>query len=133
MQELMRSLCIEKFGKIRIAQWNSYADKEPWLAVQVKKLDGKPWLWIDDHIASPGRLEFLGLAAENCIRVCPDGPDELIELKKILESRLERFSESELSSSTLQGETSATAALPASVGLDEATLDPPPPSLRFTV
>jgi hypothetical protein len=38
--------------------------------------------------ASPGRLEFLGLAAGNCIRVCPDGPDELIELKKILESRI---------------------------------------------
>ena len=44
--------------------------------------------WIDDHIASPGRLEFLGLASENCIRVCPDGPDELIELKGILEARI---------------------------------------------
>jgi hypothetical protein len=64
--------------------------------VEVKKLNGKPWLWIDDHIASPSRLEFLGLAAENCIRVCPEGPDELIELKKILESRLELLSGSEL-------------------------------------
>ena len=91
--------------------------------MEVKKLNDRPWLWIDDHIASPGRLEFLGLAAENCIRVCPNGPDELIELKKILESRLERFSGSELSSSTPRGETSATAALPASVRLDEATLD----------
>ena len=123
VRELMQSLCLEKFGTVRIAQWNTYADKEPWLAVEVKKLNDRPWLWIDDHIASPGRLEFLGLAAENCIRVCPNGPDELIELKKILESRLERFSGSELSSSTPRGETSATAALPASVRLDEATLD----------
>jgi hypothetical protein len=61
----------------------------------------RPWLWIDDHIASPSRLEFLGLAAENRIRVCPEGPNELIELKKkILESRLERLSGSELSSRT---------------------------------
>ena len=89
VRELMRSLCIEKFGTVRIAQWNSYADKEPWLAVQVQKLNGRPWLWIDDHIASPGRLEFLGLAAENCIRVCPDGPDKLLVLKGILEARIE--------------------------------------------
>lgn len=100
VRELMQSLCVEKFGTVHVAQWNSYADKEPWLAVEVKKLNGRPWLWIDDHIASPSRLEFLGLAAVNCIRVCPEGPNELIELKKTLESRLERLSGSELSSST---------------------------------
>jgi hypothetical protein len=85
----MRSLCLEQLGTVRVAQWNSYADKEPWLAVEVKKLNGGPWLWIDDHIASPSRLEFLGLAAENCIRVCPEGPDELENLKVILTARLE--------------------------------------------
>jgi hypothetical protein len=50
VQELMRSLCLEKFGEVRIAQWNTYADKEPWLAVEVKKLNGRPWLWIDDPL-----------------------------------------------------------------------------------
>ena len=34
------------------------------------------------------RLEYLGIAAENCIRVCPDGPDELVVLKEILQRRL---------------------------------------------
>ena len=42
VQELMQSLCLEKFGTVRIAQWNTYADKEPWLAVEVKKLNGRP-------------------------------------------------------------------------------------------
>ena len=51
VRELMQSLCLEKFGKVCVAQWNTYADKEPWLAVEVKKLNGRPWLWIDDHIA----------------------------------------------------------------------------------
>jgi hypothetical protein len=94
VRELMRSLCLEQLGTVRVAQWNSYADKEPWLAVEVKKLNGRPWLWIDDHIASVERLEYLGLTVENCIRVCPDGSNELEVLKGILEERLELIQKS---------------------------------------
>ena len=44
------------------------------------------WAWIDDDISTQ-KLEALGIASENCIRVCLAGPDELVVLKEILHAR----------------------------------------------
>ena len=89
VRDLMHLLGVERFaGKTRYANWSGYAEKELWLREQMTRLNDTGWLWIDDHIADAFRLEALGIAAENCIRVCPDGPNELVCLKEILNRSL---------------------------------------------
>lgn len=81
---MLSLLYCETFGAdlppitLRVAQWYSFTSKEEWLAHATA---GQEWVWIDDNIPTADRLVALGLDAHRCLRVNPNGADELEVLK----------------------------------------------------
>ena len=67
----------------QVADWYAFANKAEWLAYSTHGLE---WFWIDDDRPSDEKLNALRLDPFRCLRVNPQGADELEVLKLRLQS-----------------------------------------------
>jgi len=100
IKTLLRVLYCEKFRSLpdippfHHANWTNCENKVVWLQQAVQKLQDREWFWIDDEIEplAPA-IHSAGIPLDRCIRVNPQGQDELHIIQSTLASRLERLKE----------------------------------------